>query len=244
MSRSQPAKHFGDLLPMPLPESPKPPMVPRTRASTRRHPRCVRLRNAAAESTCAVNELAGFTDRSAWPSAPLNEAQVSAQQLIHDLRCQRSWPRGSVVRPRAALKKLLRQSPAYGGSTGSLAPYLEGMVPIPSDQGDPCVLSEILDPVNRHLLENFESLMMLSPDQRDLVVEDTLNGSESYMDPTLESDPRAWASFVHQLYRANVIIFISDPRVQIGAFFRIKKEWEATLYRGCSTCEPSLSPTS
>ena len=159
MSRSQPAKHFGDLLPMPLPESPKPPMVPRTRASTRRHPRCVRLRNAAAESTCAVNELAGFTDRSAWPSAPLNEAQVSAQKLIRDLHCQRSWPRGSVVRPRAALKKLLRQSPAYGGSTGSLAPYLDGMVSIPSDQGDPCVLSEILDPVNRHLLENFDNFL-------------------------------------------------------------------------------------
>ncbi len=158
------------------------------------------LRNAAAETTCAVNELAGFTDRSTWPSAPLNDAQVSAQKLIHDLHCQRSWPRGSVVRPRAALKKLLRQSPAYGGSTGSLAPYLDGMVSIPSDQGDPCVLSEILDAVNRHLLENFESLMMLSQDQRDHVVEDTLNGSESYMDPTLESDPRAWASFVYQLF--------------------------------------------
>ncbi len=179
----------------------------------------MRLRNAAAETTCAINELAGFTDRSTWPSAPLNDAQVCAQKLIHDLHYQRSWPPGSVVRPRAALKKLLRQSPAYGGATGSLAPYLDGMVSIPSDQGDPCVLSEILDPVNRHLLENFESLMMPSQDQRDHVVEDTLNGSESYMDPTLKSDPRAWASFVHQLYKANVIIFISDPRVQIGAFF-------------------------
>ncbi len=153
MSRSQPAKHFGDLLPMSLPEPLKPPLVPRTRASARRHPLCVRLRNAAVETTCAINELAGFTDRSTWPSAPLNDAQVSAQKLIHDLHCQRSWPGGSVVRSRAALKKLLRQSPAYGGSTGSLAPYLDGMVSIPSDQGQPRVLSEILDPVNRHLLE-------------------------------------------------------------------------------------------
>ena len=101
-----PQQHWGDLLPLPLPER-RTELPGRSRASKRRLHRQRILDHEMGDTVIALNHLAGFS-----------QAHRSSLNLIRDAHRARQWPRGESLGPRAALDKLLRRSASYGAAVG------------------------------------------------------------------------------------------------------------------------------
>ena len=217
---AQPTHRFGDLLPLPLlPESEK--GIFHNFASRRRCRRQRRLETDANASVRSLNIMAGFEDESLWPRFPQNAAQGSSLGLIRRAHAERVWPEGVAARPGAALSSLLRTSPAYGSGAGTLAPFEDGKVSLPRDRGG-VLLSDVLPDSEVKRLREFKSACLLPDDEfghfRGRVV-----NAECYFDSALEADEYLYARLIVDLWRAGVISFTENVKVQVGLFVVAKK---------------------
>lgn len=169
----------------------------------------------------ALNSLAGFEDEAQWPVQVLNSAQRSALVHIHRAHVDRPPP-DSHQSPQAALRQLLKIGAAYE-SPGQLASYVREKVSLPSGQEAAVELLSILPDRDRKILENFEEEMLLGPEERAAVLETGVEGL-SHMDPLLANDAKRYHQFVSELYKSGLIGFTSILKVQLGAFFVMKKK--------------------
>ncbi len=84
-------------------------------------------------------------------------------------------------------------------------------------------MSEALGPDERKRFVEFETHVLLDPEQRARIIEETDVSKLCFHDPLLANDPHAWARFVVSLFEAAVADFISNPKIQLGCFFRIEE---------------------
>ena len=219
---------FGDLLPLPLPERPVNfGFRPGNRRGSQRCARRDRIACRIHDAIAALNETAGHVDTSRWPGAPRNAAQRAACARIQTAVMERPCFQ-SQVSPKAALSQLLRQGACYESGPGLLAPFARGKVSLPEDQEAACLLEDVLPEPLASKLKNFESEMLLTPEELGA----TFEASElpgCYHDPVLERSPREWAAFVGDLFKAGVVSFNSRPKVVIGVFFVRKKSGKLRL---------------
>lgn len=216
-----PQKRFGDLFPLPLCGVPAKP-VGGSRSSIRRWHRARLIALDSRETARGLNFLAGFRDDSQFPSMEVCAAQRSSLNLIHKLQSTRQWPKDSMVAPRAALSKLLREDVGYATSVGALEAYRRGCVSIPQDADVQPLLSTLLPDKERSQLENFSAELLLPPETRGALYDDVSTFSRCFHDPSFR-DPLVWAGFVFELHRSSLIHFTMSPRVQVGIFFVSKK---------------------
>ena len=233
----------GDLLPLPATPSSVGSLSspPGSKACRQQYQLIARI----CETVTALNFLGGYCDQAVWPVRPVNSAQVSALQRIRQLHLRQRESRRGLQLPAAevALRKLLRRTPGHGYASdlavGSLVPYEEGAVSLPTGSEVPCYLTEILPTVWREVLETFQDSMLLSQQERDAVADDAEVASRFYFDPTLNADEELYARFVVRLFVSKVIDFSTSGRVVIGLFFVSKKmarsdsfamQAEATLF--------------
>ena len=207
-------QHWGDLLPLPLPER-RTELPGRSRASKRRLHRRRILDHEMGETVIALNHLAGFSQESEWPPEPQTQAHRSSLDLIRDAHRTRQWPRGESLGPRAALDKLLRRSASYGAAAGPLSPYEPGRVSLPWDQRGACPLTEVLAEQETFQVNHFKECIMLPPSEISALFDDVDAFESTYRDPAFE-DSRTWAMFVRELFGAKLIRFDDRPEVVIG----------------------------
>ena len=220
-----PWERRGDVFPLPLPSDDHfcgPLWHLNSRRSRQRVHRRRTLFSREQETVSALNHLAGFCDRGTWPSAPLNRAQEAV--LLHVRRAHHSRPQPcEKVSPQAALRQLLKRGTGYSNeSPGTLASYVRERISLPRDQGHAVSLESILPPTDRHVLENFEEEMLLSPEEQAGVLEKGLEGL-CYMDPVLANDPKKYHQFIADMHRSGLLDFTIKPKVQVGAFVVTKK---------------------
>lgn len=117
----EPEARFGDLFPLPLPADQgyggSLADLSSRRSRQRVHRR--RLLLSQERSTVgALNVLAGFEDRSCWPTSVLNKAQMEALHMVHQAHAERAPP---VMQEsgQAALRQLLK-SKASAWAIGQL----------------------------------------------------------------------------------------------------------------------------
>ena len=204
-----PAQRFGDLLPLPLPPLPGRP-ADSTRSAVRRLHRAHLRSLEAREIVFGFNYLAGYLDASQWPLDPVNAAQHSSVNSIRSLHAGRSWPKQSHFAPRAALKALLRQDTGYSLHVGGLVSYQKDCVSLPRGQVDVPRLADLVPPAEREQLENFRTRMMLAPEEIGALCDDIHSFAACHHDARFD-DPAVWASFVAELYRAELIRFTDTP---------------------------------
>ena len=222
-----PVARHGDLLP--LPATPSSVGLLSGPAGSSRCRRQYKLIARVCETTTALNFLGGHCDQAVWPVRPVNSAQVAALARIRQLHLRQRESRRRFLLPaaEAALRKLLRRNPGHGYASdlavGSLVPYEEGAVSLPTGSEVPCYLADILPSVWREVLETFEESMLLPQLERDAIADDVEVASRFYFDPVLEADEKLYARFVVRLCVAKVIDFTTTGRVVVGLFFVSKK---------------------
>ena len=222
-----PVARHGDLLPLPATPSSVGLLsgAPGSRRCRQQYQTIARI----CETATALNYLGGHCDQAVWPVRPVNSSQVASLARIRQLHLRQFESRRGLSLPAAevALSKLLRRAPGHGYASdlavGSLVPYEEGAVSLPTGAEVPCYLLEILPSVWREVLETFEDSMLLSQHERDAIADDVEVASRFYFDPTLEKDEELYARFVVRLFVAKVIDFTTSGRVVVGLFFVSKK---------------------
>ena len=209
-------QHFGDLFPLPLPPEERNYKCP-SRRSAQRSSRRLNLQQRDCDTISVLNDGAGFSDPSQWPTRALNEAQKSALRHVHQCHASRPMPVKQTT-PEAALRQLLHMGPGYDSGTGALAQYRQGEVSLPTDQGEACPLLEILGGQPKEYLENFDSAMLLGDEEFAAVVADS-EAPGCHSDPILERDPLKRLEFVVLLYKSGLLRFTKCPKVTVGMFF-------------------------
>ena len=224
---------FGDLFPLPLPLDEgyvgELDDLGSRRARQRVHRRRTLVERERGTSW-ALNSLAGFADSSAWPSAPLNSAQLKALQHVRCARRARPPPLDNDS-AQAALRQLLckKAGTSYSGDQpGQLTSYDRSRLSLPRGQKNPAILANLLPPAERHRLDHFEEEMLLSSEEAGAVLEVGLEG-ECYMDPALAHDNTKYHEFISDLIDCNLLYFTDTPRVQVGAFVVTKKQQRQRL---------------
>ncbi len=194
-----PSQRWGDLLPLPIPPEPAS-TAGYGRSARRRGHRDARLTAGTAESVLALNVTAGFDDPGCFPTWPGNETQHHALKQISALHARRVWPAGGTVNPRAALAKTLRKGATdyEDVAAGTLCPYEQACVSLPSDQAVGMDLLDAVDPETEFCLKNFEQCMLKSPQELSQLYEDTEAFGNSYHDPSFD-DPCGRALFANFL---------------------------------------------
>ena len=96
----------------------------------------------------------------------------------------------------------------------------------------PCPVEEILEGECLSQVKNWETEMLLSPEEYGGVMEH-IDSIGCYMDPVLSRNPNMYAHFVLQLLRANIIRFSKTPKSRLGVFFVRKKNGKLRLIVDC-----------
>ena len=183
------------------------------------------------ETVRSLNYLAGFGTEDEWPAQPVNLSQRSALFHVHQAHVQRPAP-VEAQSNQAALRQLQSKRAGYSEGPGALAAYVREKVSLPQNRGEPVQLSEILPEYERQCLLEFEKEMMLSDEEKAGVLERGIIGL-CHTDPLLSNSPKRYHGFVADPYRAGLIRFTINPRVQIGAFFVTKKNGKQRLIIDC-----------
>ena len=153
---------FGELFPLPLPLTPHS-FACRSRRSRQRTHLRVTLHEKEAEAAATLNELAGFSESSRWPTAARNRAQMSALSHIKNSFLDRPVDGHRPV-PEAALRQLLHPGSNLQGP-GRLALHARGTVSLPANQGSAASLVDLLPAELGELLRNFRETLLLSNEE-------------------------------------------------------------------------------
>ena len=221
---SEPRRCFGDVFPLPVPaETGYSGPVGELR-SRRSRQRVSRRRHSfwdEVDTVSALNILAGFVNRAAWPGSPINQAQFSVLSRVRTAHQSRPGPPESES-SQAALRQLLAKRAGYSVGPGALASFVRERVSLPRGQGEPAQITELLPPEERSRVENFRTEMLLSSKEAAGVIESG-RGGECHLDPVLAHNPEAYHQFTHDLYACNLIGFTDKPKIQVGLFVVTKK---------------------
>ena len=173
------------------------------------------------DTVSALNILAGFVNRAAWPGSPINQAQFSVLSRVRTAHQSRPGPPESES-SQAALRQLLAKRAGYSVGPGAFASFVRERVSLPRGQGEPAQITELLPPEERSRVENFRTEMLLSSEEAAGVIESG-RGGECHLDPVLAHNPEAYHQFIHDLYACNLIGFTDKPKIQVGLFVVTKK---------------------
>ncbi|CAK0860193.1 unnamed protein product, partial [Prorocentrum cordatum] len=137
---------------------------------------------------------------------------------------------------RGAAKELLATSLSC---TGDEAPspavkYVRSRVDIPEVDAAVSAVETVLDPIGRGYVLDYESKMMLTPDEWSRVL-DSEPPVTPYMDEVLKSDPGAYHLFISDQVKANMLGFTFRSQDLVTPFFVTKKSgaqrlvWDARV---------------
>ena len=221
-------QRFGDLLPLPLPLDHGHDGDICQLGSRRARQRVARRRlllQREKETVRGINFLAGFEKEAERPMEPQNFAQKSALARVHQAHAQRAPPVVNESGKAALVQLLANKLPSgyFGGSVaGAVTPFERELVSLPRDQQEPVDLLSLLPEGEKSRVQDFESQMLLSEEERGGVLEKCLEG-DMYVDPLLAEDKKAYHGLVCDLVRCSLVGFTTSPKSQVGLFFVSKK---------------------
>ncbi len=156
---------------------------------------------------------------SAWPRAPLNQAQVEAVGRIRRLHASGPIAQTS---EEVSLREMLRTCGGYSASAGELASYRSGSVSMPTDQTRPLQTDTVLQGDALEAVSHpFEQMLLSEAELAAVLQETTLPGK--HMDLVLDSCETLYAEFLVELFISQVVRFDLEARCDVGCFFLTKK---------------------
>ena len=186
----------------------------------RRARRLVQLVN---KGISALNWLDGWTADQAQHGNFDDMAEETARFLEGLSMVQQ--PGGEIAGPpelQAAYHELLRGRTGYGdsGGAGSLVAYQRGAVSLPDEIKGAPLVEEICGDRGRHFLVG-EGVRMLKPASD--IDSSELAAIPTYCDPTLLGSRKRYKTFIRDLHRRGLVVFVIYTKCQVGIFFVSKK---------------------
>ena len=136
--------------------------------------------------------------------------------------------------PREAFQELLRVDlSSYSGEEAHrVREYDAARLAIPAPGSSPPLLADVIDEKGRLALDNFDNVMLRSPQEFGALVESE-PAPRMFMDKVLQRDFATYEGFVRDLFLAGVLGFESDPLDFITPFFVEKKNGKLRVVWDC-----------
>ncbi|CAK0802132.1 unnamed protein product, partial [Prorocentrum cordatum] len=140
----------------------------------------------------------------------------------------------SLYKDREALKALCGSEFSYAGgdSSRSVELYDRGQVSMPAAGASPPLLTNVIDPSGRGVVDGFTTAMLRSPVEMGAIM-DQQAFIKPYMDLRLKRDRSLHYQFVRDLFESNLVDFGKEAFETVNPFFVRKKSGKQRLARDC-----------
>lgn len=140
-------------------------------------------------------------------------------------------PESARMTPQEAATEILHLGLGYSAPVPrTTAPIVldRARLSLPYGQKDPIPVKEVLNSVDRNMVDEFRTEMLLSAEEWAGFLESNVMPS-CYWDPSVKSSRRVCLGLLRCLYDAKLIGFTNDPIERIG-IFGVKKKQQGSCY--------------